>query len=310
MRSILVPLDGSALAEQVLPAAQVFASLLHARLHLLRAVREDDLEPLTTERAVLLQYGASLDVTVQRERAAVDQAHRHAEVYLSGQALRLQQAGFPTSAEVVGGEPAELIAECSAANGAALIAMSTHGHSGLRRWALGSVASKLVHATHVPIFLTRSGGQSLSPTHSLRRILVPLDGSSYARAALPLTLDLARRAGAEVVLCHVVAPLDVYAAGSFRATVAREHDRQHEAQKALADLASQCGSPDVAIRTVVTTGEASEEIARVAAWEQADVIAMATHGRSGVRRWTLGSVADNVLHTSNVPLLLVRPQTG
>lgn len=308
MHTIIVPLDGSQLAEQALPAARMFAALLGARLHLLRVVTDDMAEPVESEQAMLSQYADPLTTTHTRGHTALERAHRHADDYLQYEAHCLEQAGFPTKYGVCGGDPAQLIADFAASEHASLIAMTTHGYSGLQRFTLGSVASKVVQASRVPVLLLRGSGHWRVLAHTPRRIIVPLDGSEHARAALPFALDIARLAGAELVLFQAIAPLAADSPGLLPILTEEDYRCEQTALHKLNYERAQFSTPDVVTSSLVTFGEPAPQIAQVATWQQADLIVMATHGRSGVARWALGSVADAVLHTSEVPLVLIRPQ--
>jgi len=147
-----------------------------------------------------------------------------------------------------------------------------------------------------------------------KRILVPLDGSALAEQALPLAIELARRARAELILLQVAVPLVKYVPGlsPFNrpppSSIAFPDVLREQAQQQLTATINRYGTREVAITPVVMFGYPAETIVDAAIARQTDLIVMATHGYSGLRRWALGSVADKVLHASPVPLLLVRAQ--
>jgi len=158
MKTILVPLDGSACAEQVLPYLRRLAPILKARLCLLKVVpdiQEDELVTMTVAEA----YRRGPEPTAsQREHAWYSQEtqRRHAEGYLESQVVMLQSKGTRVDIEVRLGDPAEEIAAVAEEQHVALIAMATHGYSGLKRWTLGSVTDKVVHSATMPVFVVRS----------------------------------------------------------------------------------------------------------------------------------------------------------
>ncbi|HEU5099135.1 MAG TPA: universal stress protein, partial [Roseiflexaceae bacterium] len=177
MKTILVPLDGSALAEQILPTVSMLASTLRANVHLLRVIADDQGEQIVTEmNARAFPSVGPLTVQLQREQRAWDFLMQGAESYLAGLATQLREAGIHVQSEVRPGIAAEQIVAVAASVPAALIAMATHGYSGLRRWTLGSVADKVVQAATVPVLVVR-GVAEPRPAPALDRILVPLDGS-------------------------------------------------------------------------------------------------------------------------------------
>ena len=141
MNTILVPLDGSALAEQVLPQVSTLALTLDAKVCLLQVVAEPERNrPLADSISEMYGAGESPEQYEARQRRALEERCAHAEGYLSARAALLQAAGLQVEVEVRVGPAPEIIAEVAAAIPARLIALATHGYSGLRRWAVGSVA--------------------------------------------------------------------------------------------------------------------------------------------------------------------------
>jgi nucleotide-binding universal stress UspA family protein len=307
MKTILVPLDGSALAEQVLPSVRMLAPLLRAGVHLLRVVSESDRYHL-----LLYEYGQDHFAT-QRERQlhSWEILRQQAESYLAPLAQQLRAAGVETAFEVRLGAPAEIVVEVAEREQATLIAMATHGYSGIKRWALGSVTDRVVHAANVPVFVVRGSEQPSIGERSLKRILVPLDGSALARQALLLAAELAASTHAELILLTVNAP----PLGEALEEVS-SYPRSGELLAALRDrvlgelggLADELRQQEVPVTPVAVEGFPAETIIDEAARRQVDLIVMATHGYSGLKRWALGSVADKVLHAATTPLLLVRAQ--
>jgi nucleotide-binding universal stress UspA family protein len=310
MNSILIPLDGSALAEQILPYARALALHLDTRIRLLRVV--PDPEPDSTlADGITGMYGmGEASERQQRQQRALEDARANAEGYLVAQAGRLAEYGIDVEIDVRVGSAADNIVEAAASLSPRLIAMATHGYSGLRRWALGSVADRVVHATPVPVLLVRGSEHPPAPSFSLRRILVPLDGSGLSRQALPLASELSSRARADVVLFQSVAPSpETYPSvfgqptSRYSSVLAALHE---QASRELEALTSELRREDVTVTTSIAHGYAAEAIVDEAARRGASVIVMASHGRGGIRRWALGSVADKVLHATTTPLLLVR----
>jgi nucleotide-binding universal stress UspA family protein len=306
MKTIIVPLDGSALAEQVLPYVIPLAQALQAGVRLLQvvapALRVAGLQEGDWDEGGALGSYERVDWQTPRE---------YAECYLAAHAARLRAAGLSAVGEVRFGEAADVIAEVAADRRTALVAMATHGYSGLRRWALGSVAEQVVRASRAPVLLVRGADGPTPAPHRLRRILVPLDGSEFARQAIPPALDLAVGAGAELVALQSVAPsIEEYigapALVDQRAELCGQLERAYAARSGLPS------STHAPIVPIVTVGAAADAIVEEAERRRADMIVMATHAYGGLRRWIAGSVADTVLHTTRIPLLLVhaRPNEG
>ena len=281
IRTVLVPLDGSKAAEVVIPYVELVASRTGAAVHPLTVLHDQDGEA----------------------------SARDALAYMDEQVPALGSLSCSTSVKS-GDEAQAILAEADAAN-ADLIAMSTHGRTGLMRWILGSVATKVLHGSSRPLLLVRAHDQAEGPPAAIDRILVPLDGSRLSLAVLPYVEELAAALGAGLVLYNAVLPLDIYPGTEM--TPARVggiiDDLLAQGQSFLAEVAREIeGRGKVKVRSVVTIGFPVDEVVRVGAEVNAGLIALATHGRSGVNRWVMGSVADGVVRRSSLPCLLVRPQ--
>lgn len=314
MHTIVVPLDGSELAAQVMPHVRTLAPLLDAHVHLLRVVPATPPGDSESWAQVLISvYGAPESEAARRDHHndVMEELHQQAQAYLDTQAQMLRSAGIEVTSEVRTGSPAETIVEVAAAHmPGALIAMATHGYSGLRRWALGSVADKVIHATDAPVLLVRGQAQPVvQPPH---RILTPLDGSGLSRQALPLASEIARAARAELILLRAVVPMiEAYIGAPVLGRPLVENSETLNAlhEYALDELKAEATSlraevPRVLTRAII--GYPAEVIIDEAREMDVDLIVMATHGYSGLRRWALGSVADKVLHATTTPLILVR----
>ncbi len=289
-QSILVPLDGSRVAERVLPYLEILAKASHARVHFIRVVP---------------------DPGVLGSESAEDQAKAmlDAEAYLEGFATTWT-GSLTFCTDVYRGDPVETIAEEARTRKADLIVMATHGRSGIGRVLHGSVADGVVRRTCAPVLLIPAAGEHPWPTDRAAHILVPLDGSSFAEEVLGPTTDLASTLGAKVLLLRVVEPpAYVYAAGYPHNFL--EYDLETEVEAArryLGAVAVELQKAGIAAGTLVTTGrDVAFEILEVVREQQLDAVAMATHGRSGPARAILGSVASAILRRAIVPLLIYRP---
>lgn len=290
IQRILVPLDGSSLAERALPYAASLARAPQARLVLLRAV----------EAHALTGRG--------RAKARIA-AMQEAEDYLDRIAAPLRERGLTIDTSVPYGNAPDAIADEIAFREINLVAMATHGRGGLGRFVYGSVAARVLSDAEVPVLLVRAweerpGG---SFDHS-PRIVVPLDGSRFAEAALPVASDVAKALGGQLTLVQAVAPPEVAGVpdlyyGSF--------DPEAETASATAYLERQAldyGDGTHPTQILVPLGPPATLIPEVARANRAALIVMATHGRSGLGRLVMGSVADATLRMGGTPLLLVRPR--
>jgi nucleotide-binding universal stress UspA family protein len=222
--------------------------------------------------------------------------------------------------EVLEGEPSEAVATYVQGTRAELVVMATHGRGGFERAWLGSVADRLVRRLDVPLLLVRPSAdgdgtrEESGPQPVIRRILVPLDGSALAEAALDPATAAAQRLDAAVILLRVVDP-DLEVGLPYPPDFANQRDTspaevRSRARDYLARVKDRLVAEGVHVHGVeLRDGSAATAILDMAGAE-ADMVVMATHGRGGVRRWLLGSVSDKVLRRGNVPLLLVRPDNG
>ncbi len=298
-RRILVPLDGSELAEVALPYAEELAGRLGSEITLVHVYE-------TAEA----QYERMHQAYIQKMVEATKQG---AESFLAeSKAKRVN-----VKPALLVGHAAEEIVDYADKENADLIIIATHGRSGIRRWVLGSVAAKVLRAAKRPVALIRAEGTRRDGGEKgmIKKALVPLDGSKESEAVVPYVAELASRLEAEVVLLHVMAPTYfVYSipGETVQMPFAPEDMERFkaEAEHYLETVIAALKHRGINARAEVAVGAAAEEIIRLADEAQADIVAMSTHGRSGISRWAFGSTADRVLHAGNTPLLLVRASSG
>lgn len=302
LRRVIVPLDGSPVAEMVLPVVERLSGLLQTRVVLVRII-----VPLAGGIEM-----AGVDDTALA--AAQSAAERAAEDYLQGIAERLRRSGLAVETRVLVGAVAETIV--AAAEAADLIAMSTHGEGGLGRWAFGSDADKVVRAAQVPVLLVRAdsavAAEPVMPP--IRRILVPLDGSPLAELALPLASYLARQAGARLLLMQgcALAQMSLISQVAYLTGLVPERllaEAEKRARLYLEQQAQRVSRQGVEAAIVLRDEPvAAEAVLAAVADQQAELIIMTTHGHGGLKGWVLGSVANRILQEAAVPVLLIRAQ--
>jgi nucleotide-binding universal stress UspA family protein len=218
------------------------------------------------------------------------------------------------TAALLEGSVAETLDRYVAGNGVELVVMTTHGRGGLSRVWLGSVADKLVRRLTVPVLLMRPSEDTKKPVTDIvfRRILIPLDGSAKAEAALEPALALGTVGDAQYLLLRVVEPrLPDYLPVRDLREIKEDSllGRDLEARRYLRRVMDRLWAKDAKVRTkVYVAGSPALEVLRQADAAGADLIAMATRGAGGVERLLLGSVADKVLSGADIPLLIIRPQ--
>ncbi len=289
-RTILVPLDGSPLAERALPYAEALARASGARLLLVRAA--------------LAHTFPGVDPTEDQVKAV-----REAEDYLATIAAQLARQGVVETA-VFYGEPVEAILEETRLRKADLVVMATHGRSGVSRWVYGSVAEAVLAESPVPVLLVQAWRDEgkLAPLAEHPRLIVPLDGSPFAEEVLPVALEVAGKLGGELVLLHVVSVSgQAVAAGRQPAGLEALKD---EARDYLRQVADRLATSDAGLRVQyeVRVGPAAEAIVAASHDLDASLVVMATHARTGLDRILLGSVAQGVLRHGSIPVLLVHPR--
>jgi nucleotide-binding universal stress UspA family protein len=281
---ILVPLDGSRLAEQILPYASLLAEAFAIPVELLRV---DD--------------SGSLDAWKGND-------------YLKeiGNWAFPDSVQFQHSVEVA--NPTEAILRHAAADPKTLIAMATRGLSVVHRWVMGSVAYKVVHAAINPVLLIRpTEGGDPGVAVKLGTVLVPLDGSGLADQILPHVITLAKKLDIEVTLIRAyTSPPDGYLIGDGLypdAMASQESFYKKEIDEYLTGKVEGMRAAGVTrLSPVASRGDPAEQIIEFARNTQNSLIAMSTHGRSGLDRWLMGSVAEKVVQESRNPVLVIRPE--
>lgn len=312
--TIIVPLDGSPFAELALPIAARLARRHGAALHLV-AAHSSFVRPLEITGAPV--YDSAFD----------DERRRELGDYLAGVADRLR-AEQGTQAKIThrllnAGGAAQAISEEAGQRDADLIVMTTHGRGGFARVWLGSVATELVRSSPTPILLVRvpeDGPRTPAvDVAGLSHVLVPVDGSPLAEAAVDHALALVQPAGARCTLLRVVRTADTllpYDQTFWTPSEQEIMDEQREiAERYVRELADRVrarsaggGEGGTVDAVVVLEPDPARAILRAAADGGVDLLALSTHARSGVTRAFLGSVTDKVVRGAEVPVLVVRPR--
>jgi nucleotide-binding universal stress UspA family protein len=318
LKRVLVPLDGSARAEQALPVAARLAQSVGGTVVLLRVVTIPNefvayvtLEPIATQSVI---------------NATLEEARTYLQSLADSDSLQ----GVHTETEVLLGQAAATILSVVDSHLIDLVVLCSHGYTGMTRWILGSVAEKVSQLAPVPVLVLREDGPLPVPPLPQEggplRGLIPLDGSVRAQAAIipaaQLIAALSAPAQGALHLTRVVAlPLAAQFIQNEREAILQQAkqylnslaDQMREGlfASSLADLKlsitwSVTVDPDIAAR-IIRVAEQGEEAEGTGVFGTSQVIAMATHGYSGLQRWLMGSITQRVLHGSKLPLLIVRP---
>ena len=320
---ILVPLDGSELAEVALPYAEEAAGKLGKEITLLTVLISDGfpdegwyhhLHRFYTEKMV--------DIVKQDLQKKLGEA--------AAKKIKVKS-------EIMVGDPAEEIVNYAEKNDIGLIVMSTHGLHGFKRWAMGSVTERVARATTRPIALIRAKGNrpDFRDSGALRKIIVPLDGSQEGESAISYAGELAARFKAEVVLFKVMpaayknvppageqfesekeeATVQIVMGYNYKpssghgTTIYPEQQMESDKEKAknyLDKAGERLIRQGVTLRSEVRFGNTAEEIIKFAGEAGVDMVVLSTHGHSAVDRWVFSNVVEKVFYQGNTPLLLVR----
>lgn len=297
--TILVPIDGSALSEQALPTAVSIARHTGAHLHLVRVHEPQATVPYY---GVFPVFDAEWDRRVREEE----------EQRLRSLARRVEEAGVVARAELLEGPVVSTLAEYAIEIDADLVVMTTHGRGGFSRAWLGSVADGLVRRCGRPILLLRpddevDGPLDLDRAPALDHILLPMDGSEFSKQVVGRVLAIAKPLRARITLLRVVPTARAFGMDPTMPPpeLARARARAAESLDAMAE--GLC-IHELRVRTaVVADDRPANAIIEYAERHGVGLIAMTTHGRSGLARIVLGSVADKVLRGTSTPLLVYRP---
>lgn len=308
-QSILVPLDGSPLAEQALPLALGIARRAKAVLQIVQV--QPPLSSIYSEGPIFAESDLESQIKA-RHRA-----------YLERMARRLESiAPVKVNPFLIEGEIAPTLCAHVTRSEVGLVVMTTHGRGPLARFWLGSVADELVRRLPRPLLLLRPRDAlpEFGTEPAFKRVLLPLDGTPLAEAIIEPAVALGRLTSAEYILLRAVRPilltsynLEGMGIGAQVDTLIEQTRKvqeqlEQEAQAYLARTAHRLRDRDVRVHTrVVVEEQPAAAILHEAISSGADLIALETHGRHGLSRLLLGSVADKVIRGSTVPVLVHRP---
>lgn len=314
---IVVPLDGSERAAQALPLAARLARASRGALLLVQVAMPSSGVGLPVGEAALFAREISDE--------ELEKARHPLEVLAASEAL----AGIPVEVEVVAGHPAERILSTATARQADLIVMCSHGYSGFKRWVLGSVAQHIARHSAVPVLILREGrtlpAVPLAEEGNPVRIMVALDGSALAETILTpaayLSAALSAPQQGVLYLVRILRLSTAFEYGQDDSFARARAEKTCEAKAYLRTIEGRLHQGELARLNLKVTSFVDYDLdvaQRLLVLSQndlveddvigCDMLALATHGRSGVARWAVGSVAERLLGATSLPLLIVRPQ--
>ncbi len=293
-RTILAATDGSESGERAVSFATGLARKHGASLVLCTAVDNS-----TAIASCASPYGFDAGRMIE----TLDDA---AAAILDGAAERAAGAGVSFTKIVLTGRVAEAIVECADARHADAIVVGKHGQSGLERFLLGSTAADVLRRTDIPAFVVPPG---CDPDDvAIERVLVALDDSEPSDAALHFAMRLAEAERASLLLCTAIDTRDLF---SKAATYGYDpapffEDLRRAAAGTIGEREAAVEARHIAHETTIVNGEPTSAIVASARLNGADAIVIGTHGRRGLRRMFLGSVAEGVVRDAAVPVAVVR----
>jgi nucleotide-binding universal stress UspA family protein len=293
---ILLPLDGSELAEIAIPYVREMSGQLGAEVYVLHVCPPEHQAYLRMHRLYLDNIGENLRQGIKGE----PQSKRELKVYV----------------EVIIGDPLKAILDYVKQKSISMVVLTSHGNSGLRAWALGNVADKVVREGGVPTLLIRIKEQPFVSNKEglIQKILLPLDTSDASGIAIPYAVELAKKLKAGIALFSMVQTIYAQNVAGIGGTVvinldSVDADSQKYTEGYLQGVADDIRKAGVEVtQTSLVSMDAASEILEIEKKIQPDLVVMATRGRSNIARWALGSVAEKVLREGDRPILMVKEQ--
>ncbi len=295
---VMVPLDGSLLAECVLQHVVAIARAFDAKVILLRVLDKKQ----ASEKAQLFDL-----VNWQINKTG-------AKLYLEKISTRLQKSGLRIETAVLEGLVAESITEYALKRGVKLIILSSHGRSGLSQWGISSVTQKIIFSAPTSVLIIRAHQPATSELleQQYTRLMVPLDGSRRAEYVLPMVTLLARFHRSRVSIVHVVKTPEMARQMPLAHEDLELSDRivarnREEAIRYLDQVRLQSPLEGIEVQTrLLTSDNAAAALHELADKENIDMVALSAHGYSGYNQWPYGSMVNNFILYSKVPLLIVQ----
>jgi nucleotide-binding universal stress UspA family protein len=295
-KRILVPLDGSELAERALPAALAIARANAAEVILLRS--------MVMVHTMLPEFAGEYDW--RWPDMSLESAEHEVGEYLESIVQAYRQPNITFLKRILEGDEASAIQDTAHQDEVDLIVMTSHGRSGVKRWLLGSITERTLHTTLCPVLVVRA-------PETIKHVVIALDGSEVAELALEPGMLAARSLGAHVTLLHVSQP----DSGSAQEAIPLEwleretgryvmQSTRERAERYLAGIARRYVQQGIEVDTAVPSGSVVDNILSFIENEDVDLVAMSTHARTSLRRWVYGSNTSKVLRGSTCSMLVIR----
>jgi nucleotide-binding universal stress UspA family protein len=293
---ILVPLDGSTLAECVLPHVKAIAPVTKARVTLIHVLEHPENR----------NGGSPVDPLgwhMQKQEA---------QRYLEEKTEQLQKEGFDTSLVILEGKSAEGIIEFAHTNGVDMIALSTHGRTGLTGWNVSSVVQKVLLRSYRSILLVRAYGTEDSTDVSYKRLFVASDCSTRGEYILPFAMNVAQFYKSRIILGTVIEKPEVIqrmplAEEEINLANQLSEINQRTAVQCHKQITTQLSLKGIEFESQVRVADhAIGALHDLVDEVQADLVMLVAHGETGERRWPYGSITTSLIAHGNVPLMIIQ----
>ncbi len=306
-RRILLPLDGSDVAQSAVATAAGISRLFDSELTLVTVL------PESARAAQPVEASTNLSATGVAGQAVSVRADGVA--YLTRVADELKQAGVATnSVSIVNSDVATEIVLTARDREVDLIVMATRGRSGIVRGVLGSVTDRVIHSSPVPVMVAPVKNNHDVTSWTPNYVVVPLDGSELAESALPHAESIARAGKAPIILVRAISFPATFAANPYGSMttvlVAGMEEEERTARRYLSEIATRLRARGHSVETHIGSGHPRVEITEAAMDSDNAIVVMTTRGASGLTRWVMGSVADSVIRSSRIPVVVIPPNTG
>jgi len=238
----------------------------------------------------------------------INEVKKHAQEHTMRVVDEANAAGIEAHPHVLSGHPAEASIDKAIASGCDLIVIGTHGRSGFDHFLFGSTCERVVRLSPIPVLSIKPEEREFLHDDGrlvVKRVLCPCDLSAASLLAADLAADFARLFGAEILLLHTVDNRVDYPLLMPNAELPTTAELREHAVVKLGEIADRYG--DIESRVEVITGVPHKSINEIAERDDADIVVMSTHGRTGLTRALLGSTVEKVVRTSRVPTLTTRP---
>ena len=300
-KTILVPLDGSQLADCVLPHVVAIARPFDSEITLLRMLEK-------TQAGTSAQLFDLVNWQINKTRATL---------YLEKIKARIQREKTRVQTTVIEGLVADGITEYAHSHGIKLIVLSSHGRNGLTRWGISSITQKIIMSAQTSLLIVRAHqdgihSDELSERPLYRRILVPLDGSQRAENVLPIVTQLAQFHRSQIHLVQIIqTPEMARQMPPTREDVDLSNRivsrNQEEAGRYLEQLKSRSFLEGLTIQIhLITSDNTAVALHQLVEQENIDMVALSAHGYSGIHKWPYGSMVNNFVQYGKIPLLVVQ----